>query len=581
MCQKQVVDGIQCDQCLIWLHFQCLGIKSTDTETLPVFYCPTCALKRDIDTTPIQYSPGSQVSFYDKNLKGKLSLLRGSIRSVHSENPLFYEISLLRSEVKIVSHHEIILLQSETSTQSAIEQQPYSDEAAKPAESNGEELSAPDPKLRCSVCNDAFPEQPTSGTAMVCVACSKPCHMACVTNYEQQKIYVCPQCDPISDSPRPDNIPSLTEKVKTLGAIQAPLFTAEDATGSMTLPMREHFTPAADYYSQKLTITAEIFAMPVERKCCVHLIDNRISLKSGHLFCTMRYRFFQWIARTREKLPDFYWGVRDNLVKENKSMQVLYFFIMMTVLLNMKGGCACYLLPGHSHNAADRYGALAKNTLKFKNLFTIQQVASCMRQSSQIDSVEIIEEVLDWSAISNLFLRFPTGFTKYYIYTWLIPKDGPIELHAFKYVGGAVTSWRLVDDVKQLRRSICTLLYNKPTVSPQEALSLSPMLPVLNPRGLAPEKVAAIRNVLWSVPSVFHPWYKLYCDELKDSEPIDNAALSVPAPMMPLLTPSARTRLSTFTRANLGSDKEILSKLWGQLSPKTETEEKKDKERTV
>ena len=263
----------------------------------------------------------------------------------------------------------------------------------------------------------------------------------------------------------------------------------------------------------------------------------------------------------------------------------------MTVLLRMKGGCCCYLLPGHSHNAADRYGAMSKNTLKGKDIFTIHQVASWMRQCASIDCVEIIDEVWDWNVICDFFLRFPVGFTKYYIYTWLVPENGPMFMNAYKYFGDEPTCWKIVDDVNALRSNVAGMLFDDPNVSPQTAMTKKPNLVAVEPRGLTPDKIAAIKNLLFSVPEICKPWYLLYCNELQSDNENDasdgsenderrkkSKCILPSAPLQPILPSSVGQRLLTTTRMSMGSDSDILRNVWenfGQITSSVDDQSKK------
>ena len=605
--QPTKVGCVQCEKCEGWVHSQCLSTSTEELALLSTFLCPVCLIS--LDQTPgTLYNVGARVSFYERQNRTRYFLRRGIIRAVTSTNPIFYDVELQKPKgTKNIAHHQLVVLQdAETSGMPSSsddptelllpteQQRPFNEDSD---DDNDEGHSGShSTSMNCVVCHQEFPEQPEPGTAYICTECTSLAHVRCVPDSDSQP-YLCATCQPLRSK-----FPDLNTKETELGStggetaptirnVERPIFVAEDASGSIPLPLRSHYSPAADYYSQKLTITAEIFALPVERQCCVHLIDHRLSLKNGNVFCTMRYKFFQWLNRTRLQLPDFYWGVRDNLVKENKSMLVLYFIITLTVLLRMKGGCCCYLLPGHSHNAADRYGAMSKNTLKGKDIFTIHQVASWMRQCASIDCVEIIDEVWDWNVICDFFLRFPVGFTKYYIYTWLVPENGPMFMNAYKYFGDEPTCWKIVDDVNALRSNVAGMLFDDPNVSPQTAMTKKPNLVAVEPRGLTPDKIAAIKNLLFSVPEICKPWYLLYCNELQSDNENDasdgsenderrkkSKCILPSAPLQPILPSSVGQRLLTTTRMSMGSDSDILRNVWenfGQITSSVDDQSKK------
>ena len=248
-----------------------------------------------------------------------------------------------------------------------------------------------------------------------------------------------------------------------------PRVICEDASGCIQMPWRKIFQPNSDYYSSKITMNLQIMALPNEGAAYLYLMDSRLSKKNANAMCSMRWKFFKAVtaARKRADRPyDAVFRIRDNLVSENKSRQVLLFDIVMSVLLGHRGGVTCFLLPGHSHFYADSIGASAKRCLQNEVAYTSDEVCGYLRESPRVTQVEEMNLLYDWSGIVPLFRKLPVNFTKNYYFTWSLPdEDGPLILSMYKFGGYRGTNVLLTTSVKELRKKLCKLLFEKQSVA--------------------------------------------------------------------------------------------------------------------
>ena len=143
------------------------------------------------------------------------------------------------------------------------------------------------------------------------------------------------------------------------------------------MPWRKSFQPSSDYFNSKMTMNLEIMALPNDEQAYLYLMDGRLSKKNANAMCSMRWAFFRTImSKARVNRYDAVFRIRDNLVLENKSRQVLIFDIVMSILFGHRGGVTCFLLPGHSHFYADTIGTSAKAQISGRVAYTSEEICT-------------------------------------------------------------------------------------------------------------------------------------------------------------------------------------------------------------
>ena len=235
-----------------------------------------------------------------------------------------------------------------------------------------------------------------------------------------------------------------------------PLAICEDASGCIPMPLRKNFQPSRDYFTSKVTLNLEIMALPTEGTAYLYLMDGRLSKKNANAMCTMRWKFFQsLLSNTRGRAFDAVFRIRDNLVSENKSRQVLLFDIVVSVLCGHRGGVTCFLLPGHSHFYADSVGAAAKKELQNQVAYTSDEILDLIKTSKRVTAIEEVKLILDWSVIVPLFKKLPLNFTKNYYFRWILPEDdGQVVMSMYKFGGYRGENVVLASSVKDLRKTL-------------------------------------------------------------------------------------------------------------------------------
>ena len=135
----------------------------------------------------------------------------------------------------------------------------------------------------------------------------------------------------------------------------------------------------------------------------------------------------------------------------------------MSVLLKLKGGTTCFLLPGHRHFYADTIGAAAKGTLKRVVAYTSDDVVALMSKSKRMTSVLEVSSILDWTELMRFFQPFQPGFTRHYFFVWVNPleDDGPVVIQCCAFGWTVPLSVTLADSFLALRKNLCQWLFGK------------------------------------------------------------------------------------------------------------------------
>ena len=160
----------------------------------------------------------------------------------------------------------------------------------------------------------------------------------------------------------------------------------EDFGGSFPLPHYGSVRPSVDYFQSNLMMQNFVIADLSNGINHVLLYDERGQGKGVDALCSLRLRHHLEIAK-KPYPPKILLMILDNCVGQNKSQGIMQFFAILSLLLYEKV-VIVFLLPGHSHNAADRVVAHCRNAIRKENLY---------------HPMEIIER---WNAVKSIAAEF-------------------------------------------------------------------------------------------------------------------------------------------------------------------------------
>ncbi|EEY63316.1 cleavage inducible protein [Phytophthora infestans T30-4] len=133
---------------------------------------------------------------------------------------------------------------------------------------------------------------------------------------------------------------------------------ADDYGGGISMPYYGHSRPSADYFNSNLMIQNFVVADITHGINNVYFYDERGQDKNADVLCSLRLLYhlktIQRNACNGVTAAEVSFSLLDNCVGQNKSKVVMMFFAMLSIIIPYKKVVLCFLLPGHSHNIADR-----------------------------------------------------------------------------------------------------------------------------------------------------------------------------------------------------------------------------------
>ncbi|OWY97880.1 Cleavage inducible protein [Phytophthora megakarya] len=149
---------------------------------------------------------------------------------------------------------------------------------------------------------------------------------------------------------------------------------AEDFCGGISMPHYGHARPSADYFNSNLITHNFVIADIMNNRNNVYFYDERAQGKNADALCSLRLLYhlntLQTDARNGIPPAEISFSLLDNCVGQKKSKVVLMFFAMLSIVFPYKKGVLCFLLPGHSHNIADRVVAWCRGAVCKLNVDT-------------------------------------------------------------------------------------------------------------------------------------------------------------------------------------------------------------------
>ncbi|XP_078725585.1 LOW QUALITY PROTEIN: uncharacterized protein LOC144942661 [Lampetra fluviatilis] len=156
----------------------------------------------------------------------------------------------------------------------------------------------------------------------------------------------------------------------------------EDFGGSFAMPHYGHIRPSADYFNSNLMVRNFVPADITSRVNNVIFYDERAHGKDAEALCSLRFVYHMKLLtmKTARMIPSTLLVILDNCVGQNKSQLAMMFFAMLSLLLCSKV-ILLYLIPGHSHNQADRVVAWCRNAMKGKNFYTPMDIVQAVNDT--------------------------------------------------------------------------------------------------------------------------------------------------------------------------------------------------------
>ena len=145
----------------------------------------------------------------------------------------------------------------------------------------------------------------------------------------------------------------------------------EDLGQSIAMPHYGYEQPGLDYFNSNLMMHEFVVADRVSNRNTVYFYDERVLKKDGESMCILRlydhlFKLEKYLT-SRTPSPKSYIAVMDNCCGQNKSKTVMMFFQLLSILF-YENIALNYLLPGHSHMAADRAVSWVRTSLGKNNI---------------------------------------------------------------------------------------------------------------------------------------------------------------------------------------------------------------------
>jgi hypothetical protein len=232
------------------------------------------------------------------------------------------------------------------------------------------------------------------------------------------------QCLPEEIVPDHMEVPphGMTEDQTTMPKM---LIQIEDFGGSIALPVFGNRRPSADYFNSNLMLHNFVIADISSGDNTVFVYDERGQGKGADALCNLRLlhhlRLLNQVGSDGEG-PQVLLQILDNCVGQNKS-RVVFMFHAMLSLVFYKKVVLLFLLPGHSHNAADRVVSWCKQKLKGVNLYSPENVVTKMNETASVNA-EFLDHRKEerpfycgWELLlAKYYRRMPDGYTANYFF---------------------------------------------------------------------------------------------------------------------------------------------------------------------
>ena len=255
-----------------------------------------------------------------------------------------------------------------------------------------------------------------------------------------------------------------------------------------------------------------VVANTLTKNNIVYLYNKRFLKKDGDSMCNLRLinhlNLLQSYINQSSSLPHTYISVMDNCIGQNKSKTVLSFFSLLSLIFYERI-ILIYLLPGHSHMAADRVVSWIKKSLGRNNIYVLEQLIEKINSIQRTTVVYVPDRKIysGWSELlSKYILPLPPSYTKYYYFefhngsvSYKFDPSVPIEqMLAFRFCSNvAITKKATLKNLfssSNVNEVILKKIVNLPEYQPVE-------LPISKITSLAHKYPTIPAKYLWYYPN--------------------------------------------------------------------------------
>lgn len=200
----------------------------------------------------------------------------------------------------------------------------------------------------------------------------------------------------------------------------------EDFGGSFAILHYGHQRLSADYFNSNLMMQNFIIANITNGAKNVLIYDERGQGKGADALCSLRLMYHIRLCRFHRQRgsipPKISLLILDNYVDQNKSKLMFMFYALLSLLFYDKV-VIHYLIPGHSHNSADRVVACCQNTMRSVNLYNPDAIVSLLNDIKSVSAKFLDHRSTtrpffgEWRPLLTKYLKpMPTNYTSHYYF---------------------------------------------------------------------------------------------------------------------------------------------------------------------
>ncbi|XP_078732831.1 uncharacterized protein LOC144947479 isoform X1 [Lampetra fluviatilis] len=312
------------------------------------------------------------------------------------------------------------------------------------------------------------------------------------------------------DDAEPDFVDSAHES-SHLPTIQIQI---EEFGGSFAMPHYGHMRPSADYFDSNLMLQNFVLADITSGINNVIFYDERAQGKDADTLCSLRFVYhMRLLAKNPGAMSKTLVVILDNCVGQNKSQVVFMFFALLSLLFYRKV-VLLYLMPGHSHNQADRVVTWCRNSMKGKNFYTPLDIVDTVNLINSIEATFIDHQdaqrpfYTGWeSLLKKHFKSMPPRYTSNYFFE---VDEGVLSMrHLSSTPDNEVTCVPLIvpENIDLVRRSILQDLFGTNVNTIEEGTFESIRLPTAPVSSLSNKKLASLSKKYFSIPPKHLPYF--------------------------------------------------------------------------
>ncbi|KAE8961916.1 hypothetical protein PR001_g29887, partial [Phytophthora rubi] len=296
------------------------------------------------------------------------------------------------------------------------------------------------------------------------------------------------------------------------------LIQSEDFGGGISMPHYGHTRPSVDYFNSNLIIQNFVVADITNGTNYVYFYDERAQGKGADAFCSLRL-LYHLTALPKSvsdgtAAPEISFSVLDNCVGQNKSRVVMMFFAFLSVVFPYKKVVLCFLLPGHSHNIADRVVAWCRGATRGQNFYTPKDLVKEVNNIHSVEGVFLDHSDLarpfftDWEPLlSKYFAPPPPGYTANYLFEFdsgVCTARALVDTSDEEAVTFAMVRPGMIDGVVH---GVLHDLFGPSVTDIRQASIKDVQLPRHSVRELTAKKLASLSAKYFSIPPPFLGYY--------------------------------------------------------------------------